>query len=244
MCIFGRRLLRGPMVPTPAVHIPAWCSLYWNHWALWPPACGKKEEEATLTFGDKTPKSPNGDFHFALCPFVCCCYCIVVKLCPILCDPMGCSPSGSSVHGISQARILEWVAMPSSRRSSWPRDRTHVSCTGRWVLYHWATWNLARFVCPFLLGHLLHSSVGPTCQVLSGPLGMPTWQGIEASGYQPVRVWCLKAHWQPLLDLEMSWLTVWLQPCSRPDSEPPGSVVPGFLTRGSWLPETVTFTVV
>ena len=42
---------------------------------------------------------------------------------------MDCSPPGSSVHGILQARILEWVAMPSSRGSSWPRDWTQVSCT-------------------------------------------------------------------------------------------------------------------
>ena len=41
---------------------------------------------------------------------------------------MDCSPPGSSVHGIFQARILEWVAMPSSRGPSQPRDRTHVSC--------------------------------------------------------------------------------------------------------------------
>ena len=39
-----------------------------------------------------------------------------------LCDPMDCSPLGSSVHGILQARILEWVIISSSRRSSWPRD--------------------------------------------------------------------------------------------------------------------------
>ena len=44
-----------------------------------------------------------------------------------LCDPMDCSPLGSSVHGILQARILEWVIISSSRRSSWPRDWTHVS---------------------------------------------------------------------------------------------------------------------
>ena len=47
--------------------------------------------------------------------------------------------SGSSVHGILQTRILEWIAMPSSRGSSGPRDRTHnshVSCIGRQVLYH------------------------------------------------------------------------------------------------------------
>ena len=45
-----------------------------------------------------------------------------------LCDPMDCSPSGSSVHGILQARILECVAIPVSRASSWPRDWTRVSC--------------------------------------------------------------------------------------------------------------------
>ena len=44
------------------------------------------------------------------------------------CDPMDCSLRGSSVHGILQARILEWVAMPSSRGSSSPRDRTLSSC--------------------------------------------------------------------------------------------------------------------
>ena len=53
---------------------------------------------------------------------------------------MDCSSPGSSVHGILQARILEWGAMPSSRGSSWPRDGTHISCIGRWTLYHWATW--------------------------------------------------------------------------------------------------------
>ena len=59
------------------------------------------------------------------------------------CDSMDSSLPGSSVHGILQARILEWVAMPSSRGSSRPRDRnwvSYVSCVGRCVLYHWATW--------------------------------------------------------------------------------------------------------
>ena len=56
-------------------------------------------------------------------------------------NPTDCSPPGSSVHGISQATILEWVVISFSRRSSWPRDLTHVSspCIGRWILYHWAT---------------------------------------------------------------------------------------------------------
>ena len=54
--------------------------------------------------------------------------------------PRDCSPPGSSVCGISQARILEWRAISSSRGSSCPRDLTCVSWTGRWILYHWATW--------------------------------------------------------------------------------------------------------
>ena len=60
-----------------------------------------------------------------------------LQLCLTLCNPMDCSTPGSSVHGILQARILEWVAMPSSRGSSPPRDETSVasvSCTARQVL--------------------------------------------------------------------------------------------------------------
>ena len=64
---------------------------------------------------------------------------LVSQSCPTLCDPVDCSSSGLSVHGILQARILEWVAIPFPRGSSWPRDQTHVSCIGRWSLYHWAT---------------------------------------------------------------------------------------------------------
>ena len=73
---------------------------------------------------------------------MCVCSCIRERayLCPTLCDPMDCSPPSSSVHGISQARILEWVAMSSSRESSRPRDRTRISCIGRQIHYHWATW--------------------------------------------------------------------------------------------------------
>ena len=52
--------------------------------------------------------------------------------------PYGCSPPGSSVHGISQERILKWVAI-SSRGSSWSRDWTQISFIGRWILYHWTT---------------------------------------------------------------------------------------------------------
>ena len=68
-------------------------------------------------------------FKSPCCMMVCVFVCMLsLQLCSTLCDPVDCSPLGSSVHGISQARILEWVAMPSSRGSSQPRDWTQVSC--------------------------------------------------------------------------------------------------------------------
>ena len=63
----------------------------------------------------------------------------VAQSCPTLCDPMDCSPPGSSVHGIFQAWILEWVAVSFSRGSSWPRDRTWVFCIVGRCFTVWAT---------------------------------------------------------------------------------------------------------
>ena len=63
----------------------------------------------------------------------------VAKSCLTLWDLHGCSPPVSPVHGILQASLLEWIAISFSRGSSRPRDGTHVSCTGRWVLYCWAS---------------------------------------------------------------------------------------------------------
>ena len=59
----------------------------------------------------------------------------LLQSCPTLCHPMDCSPPHSSVHGILQVRIQEWVAMPSSRGSSRPRDQTWISCIAE-ILYH------------------------------------------------------------------------------------------------------------
>ena len=78
-----------------------------------------------------------------MCVFMSSCACLVIQLCPTLFYPMDCSPPGCSTHWIFQARVLEWVAISFSRRSSQPRDQTHVSrvsCTGQQILYHWATW--------------------------------------------------------------------------------------------------------
>ena len=64
---------------------------------------------------------------------------LVVQLCPTLWDPMDCSPPGSSVHEILQARVLEWVAISYSRGSSQPRDQTQVSCIAGRFFTIWAT---------------------------------------------------------------------------------------------------------
>ena len=70
---------------------------------------------------------------------------------------MDCSSSGSSVHGILQARVLEWIAISFSRGPSQIRDGIHFSCTGRQVLCHWTTWEPLHH---WLLGivFILHGS--------------------------------------------------------------------------------------
>ena len=66
----------------------------------------------------------------------------VTQSCLTLCDPVDCNPPGSSVHGILQARILEWVAISFSRGSSRPGDQTQVSCTAGRRVKLWATRDL------------------------------------------------------------------------------------------------------
>ena len=64
---------------------------------------------------------------------------LVTQSCPTLCDPIVCSPPGSSVHEILQARIQEWVVISFSRGSSWPRDWTWVYCIAGRHSTHWAS---------------------------------------------------------------------------------------------------------
>ena len=78
------------------------------------------------------------------------------------------SLAGSSVHRFSQARILEWVTISFSRGSSQLRDRTHVSCIGRWILYLWAT----REACLWL-GSCVKSCYLSCCPEKSDSFGLP-----------------------------------------------------------------------
>ena len=74
---------------------------------------------------------------------------LAVQLCLTLCEPTDCSLPGSSVHGILQAIILEWVAIPSSRGSFWPMDQTWVSCVAGGFFAIWAT-SIYTFPCVFI----------------------------------------------------------------------------------------------
>ena len=83
------------------------------------------------------------EFEILMCLLIftiCVCVCVLVtQLCLTLCHPMDCSPPGSPVHGILQARILDCVAIPFSRGSSCPGDWTQDSCIAGGFFTHWAT---------------------------------------------------------------------------------------------------------
>ena len=104
-----------------------WYSINWNNW--WR---SKKKTKMKTNHDQETVK-----FWLLLFSFKK--WIESAQLCPTLCDPMDCSPPGSSVHGILQARILEWVAVPFSRGSFQPRDRTQVSNNAGGFFTSWAT---------------------------------------------------------------------------------------------------------
>ena len=81
----------------------------------------------------------------------------------------------SSVHGISQARTLEWVAISFSRGSSWPRDETCVSCIGRQILYHWATREAHSSSLGYQVLVLISKCIGSLCFFKKWFLLMYSW---------------------------------------------------------------------
>ena len=110
---------------------------------------------------------------------LCCAVCLVVQSCPTICCPMDCSPPGFSVHGILQARMLEWVAISYSRGSSQPRDRTYLSCIcfiGRRILYHWQ--HLYVFYPCFRIGNECAGGNGEGEETSLGAHLVPSTQGL------------------------------------------------------------------
>ena len=87
--------------------------------------------------------------------------CSVTQSCLTLCNPVGCSPPGSSVHGISQGRILEWVAISSSRRSSQPRDWTQVFLHCGRVFYYLSHQGSPLPLVTYSLTEQIHVGIAP-----------------------------------------------------------------------------------
>ena len=131
------------------------------------------------------PGSPALQGRFCLL----CCY--FLQSWAALCNPMDCSPPGSSVHGILQVRILEWVAMPSSRRSSQPRDRTqmsHVSCIGSRFFTTSSIWK-AQFSSVHFSRSVVSNSLWPHgLQYARPPCPSPT-PGVYSNSC-PLSRWC------------------------------------------------------
>ena len=107
----------------------------------------------------------------------------VAQSCPTLCDPMDCSPPGSSIHGIFQARILKWVVISFSRRSSGPRDWTPVShivsqfslsvvsnSATPWIAAHQASLSITNSRSLLKLMPIVCDAIQP-----SHPLSSPSW---------------------------------------------------------------------
>ena len=132
-------------------------------------------------------------------PLVHCMHANLLQLCPALCDPMDRSTLGSWVHGILQTRMLQWVATPSSRGSSPPRDRSHISCIscfGRQIHYH--CYHLGSPMVLYLISYFFRKKK-PVRKVLNNgvcihkgqpPRAQTEWRrmkgrSIEASGDYP-----------------------------------------------------------
>ena len=106
---------------------------------------------------------------------------LITQLCPTLFDPMDCISPGSSVHGVLQARILDWVAIPFSRGSSLPRDQTQVSWIAGGFFTIWAIiWKPKGFQREARWKHWLSSLVGSTVHGIF-QARMMEWVAISSS---------------------------------------------------------------
>ena len=108
----------------------------------------------------------------------------------LFCDRIDCGPPGSSVHGISQVRILAWGARSFSRGSSWPRNQTHVSYIDRWILYHEPTEEAYMVGCRvlnFLLLYFLYFLLWDTLVIYWGITSYPKLIFIIQLSFQKFR---------------------------------------------------------
>ena len=141
---------------------------------------------------------------------------LVTQSCPTLWNPMNCSPSGSSVHGSLQTRILEWVTISFSRGSSWPRNWTRVSHVAARLFTNWAT----REDDPWVENISLSRKWQPPTECLPGEFhGQRSLAGYSPRGHE-----------------ESDWLTLSLSLSSTKSSKTVwGRVLPRGCTIVSWL---------
>ena len=128
--------------------------------------------------------------------------CSVAHSCPTLCNPMDCSPPGSSVHWILQVRILEWVAMPSSRVSSQPRGWTQVSHIAGGFFTIWASsYTLGPWLSVhFILGmHVIGSLCPTSSQVFlkATLVSLPAFRKLDEHRAECSEMPCLQTLWAP-----------------------------------------------
>ena len=141
------------------------CPVKQGHWpghpgwpssldASWLEPVTREDRRRGLTTNNHIPKSPPAAWwgRAAAARIYCCklkeSESEVAQSCLTLCDPMDCGLPGSSVHGIFQARVLEWVAISFSRGSSWSRDQTQVSHIEGRRFTIWATREVLVIVVP------------------------------------------------------------------------------------------------
>ena len=129
------QFLPGPqlVLGKPGANFPLGMLVPWPCCTLGPrpssTLCWSSEQMAEESeYSEQTGYETNVPLQLKAAAMLSCSYCmsdcVCAQSCQTLCNSMGCSPPGSSVHGILQARILEWVAISFSRGSSWPRDGT------------------------------------------------------------------------------------------------------------------------
>ena len=122
---------------------------------------------------------------------------VCAQLCPTLCDPMDCCPPGPSVHGILQARILDWISISSSRGPSWPSDWTHISCSPALQVD-----SLPKFEPP---GNPKHPPSPWVAPIKPQGYTKSLWEG-----YDPWTGWPSAAHLASLRFFESQVLRYWL----------------------------------
>ena len=207
MCIFGRQPLRGPMMPTPAVHPPEWCSLYWNSTGLCDYQHMERRKKRPLwPLVTKDLKSPNGDFHFAPLPL--CLLLLLLSLCNSFVTPWAIAHQATLSMGFPRQEY--WSGLPCLPPGDLPYPRIEpvspalaggfftaeppeilylLFVNFSWLTCSTAQWNQAVMVWVALSGC-------PRGKALK-PLATSQW-GSDAWKHTGSPCWILRrAGWQP-----------------------------------------------